>query len=184
MKYVVFLLLLSAPLTLMAQEAPSEQVEAMKKLDFLVGHWEGDGWIQRGPDQRFEFRGTEIVEHRLDGLVVLVEGLHKTVIPETNEERVIHHAFGVFSYDAESGGYRFRTHLTSGRGGDFEAHMEGDALIWGMENPQAGTIRYTIHLNEDGDWFEIGEASRDDGETWFQFFEMTLKRVESTSETH
>ena len=50
-------------------------------------------------------------------------------------------------------------------------------MQWAMETP-GGQIRYTITLNDAGQWFEIGEMSQD-GETWRQIFEMTLDRVAS-----
>jgi len=38
-------------------------------------------------------------------------------------------------------------------------------------------ILYTISF-KDGIWNEIGKMSRDEGKTWFQFFEMKLKKVQ------
>lgn len=40
-----------------------------------------------------------------------------------------------------------------------------------------GRVRYTITRTPDGAWREIGEASRDGGESWHQFFEMELARA-------
>jgi hypothetical protein len=39
-------------------------------------------------------------------------------------------------------------------------------------------MRYTITLNDRGQWFEIGEISCD-GKEWSKVFEMTLERVKS-----
>jgi hypothetical protein len=50
-----------------------------------------------------------------------------------------------------------------------------------MEMP-GRSVRYTIRLDENGRWFEIGETSSD-GSEWRKFFEMTLTRVERES-TH
>ncbi len=33
-------------------------------------------------------------------------------------------------------------------------------------------------MNENGQWHEIGESSRDNRETWFHFFEMTLNKID------
>ena len=38
--------------------------------------------------------------------------------------------------------------------------MIGDAFRWSMKNPQ-GEIRFTIRLNEQGEWVELGEMSHD-----------------------
>jgi len=37
-------------------------------------------------------------------------------------------------------------------------------------------MRYTMVLNEKGDWFEIGEMSQD-RQTWRKFFEMSLQKT-------
>ena len=49
------------------------QKEAMQKLSFLVGKWEGDASIvtMKGP---LKVRQTELVQYKLDGLVMMVEG--------------------------------------------------------------------------------------------------------------
>ena len=47
--------------------------------------------------------------------------------------------------------------------------------MWGFAVPQAGRVRFTITLTQAGEWWEIGEFSRD-GATWAKFFEMTLKK--------
>ncbi len=151
------------------------QQEAMGKLLFLVGDWEGEGWYDYN-GQRAPFTGTERVEARLDSLLLLVEGRHFASIPNRPEPMLIHHAFGMFAYDADAGHYTFDTHLATGRGGTYEAHMEGDALVWTMENSQMGHVRYVIRLDDEGRWHETGHRSAD-GDTWTQFFEMTLRRA-------
>ena len=52
---------MSAALSL-AQPPTVERREAMKKLEFLVGSWKGEGWMEHGPGQRRTFRGVEIVQ--------------------------------------------------------------------------------------------------------------------------
>ena len=61
---------------------------------------------------------------------------------------------------------------------DAEAKVSEGQLVWDMKIPQFGDVRYTIKLDDRGQWFEIGEVSRD-GKTWQQFFEMTLQRGEA-----
>jgi hypothetical protein len=59
---------------------------------------------------------------------------------------------------------------------DAEATVGDKSLIWSFRDPRAGQIRFTIKLDEQGRWFEIGEISMD-GKGWHKFFEMTLQRV-------
>jgi hypothetical protein len=69
-----------AALSLLAADQPTSkdvQRREMKKLDWLVGHWKGAGWIQMGPQGRHEFTQTETIDAKLDGLVLVIEGTGK-----------------------------------------------------------------------------------------------------------
>lgn len=146
----------------------------MERLSFLVGTWEGDGWMEHAPGRRATFTSREVVEPRLGGRVLVVEGTHRAPMPGAPEPVVVHHAMGVFSHD-EGDGYHFRTWLANGHGGDFGARLEGDGvLVWGYDDPRRGEVRYTITV-ADGTWREVGDARRDGGE-WHRFFEMTLAK--------
>jgi hypothetical protein len=158
--------------------APAAQREAMKKLDFLVGQWKGEGWMEIAPGQRRTFKGTEVVQSKLDGLLLTVEGIHRGQVGGKGEEVVVHSAFGVVSYDDKAKRYRFQAFTGRGDFVDTEATVSDGKLAWGMKVPQFGDIRYTVKLDEKGRWFEVGEVSRD-GKTWQQFLEMTLERVEA-----
>src|SRR5438477_10107575 len=86
--------------------APAAQREAMKKLDFLVGEWKGEGWMEFAPGQRRTFRGTEVVQSKLDGLLLTIEGLHRGQVGGTGEGAVVHQAFALVSYDDKAKRYR------------------------------------------------------------------------------
>jgi len=51
------------------------QRAAMKKLDFLVGKWAGEARMLRGPGEPVVMKQTEEVQYKLDGLVLLIEGV-------------------------------------------------------------------------------------------------------------
>lgn len=182
MRTVFFLLaacLFSAPSASAQTTASSDADSPMDPLAFLAGEWEGEGWMMVGPNQRHTFVQKEHVETRLDGNLMLIEGLGRA---SEDTSRVVHHAFAVVSYNAADGLYVMRAHRANGAGTqsiDAEATVEDGAFVWGFDDPRAGTIRYTIREDADGRWFEIGEMSRDGGATWFQFFEMTLERVDA-----
>ena len=128
-----------------------------------------------GPEGPQEFRSRETVESRLGGLVLVIEGIHESTEEGAGEEPV-HHAVAFLSWDTAKNAYRFSSHLSNGRSGDFDARFEGDSFVWGMDVP-GRTIRYTITLDDEERWTEIGEMSTD-GEIWRQFFQMTLTRAE------
>jgi hypothetical protein len=165
-------LLAAAPATAQLPEPPS--LAPMQGLDFLVGTWEGEGWMEYEPGRRAAFTSKEVVEPRLGGRVLVVEGVHHAPMPGMPEPVAVHHAMGVLSHD-EADGYRFRTWLANGHGGDFAARLEGGALIWGYDDPRRGAVRYTITVSDAGEWVEVGDASRD-GEAWHRFFEMRLAK--------
>jgi hypothetical protein len=162
---------LDAPAQEGAAAAPDPGLEAMGKLAPLVGKWEGTGWMRMGPGEPSHTRSTETVEFRLDGRILVIEGLHWS---KEKPDEVVHHAMGIISHDPETGHYRFRSYLSDGRNGDHEMRLEGDAILWFIDTPR-GKIRYTIRIH-DGKWDETGEFSAD-GETWNEFFGMNLKAV-------
>jgi len=150
-------------------------LEAMQAVAFLAGDWHGEGWMRRGPGEPSRFTSAETVESRLDGRVLLVEGLHYAITGEgAAPGPVVHHALAVLSWDAEAGRYRFRSYLADGRSGDYGGHLEDGAFVWGMELPDGAHTRYVIRV-DDGRWVERGEYSRD-GETWNEFFHMELEQ--------
>lgn len=163
-----------AAATARAQLPEPPSLAPMERLSFLVGTWEGEGWMEHAPGRRATFSSREVVEPRLGGRVLVVEGLHRAAMPDRPEPVVVHHALGVFSHD-EGDAYHFRTWLANGRDGQFAARLEGDGvLVWGHDDPRRGEVRYTITI-ADGTWREVGDARRDGGE-WQRFFEMTLAR--------
>ncbi len=51
------------------------QRTAMKKLEFLLGEWSGEATVLRGPGQFIEMAQTESVQFKLDGLLLMIEGV-------------------------------------------------------------------------------------------------------------
>ena len=155
-----------------AQENLTLQVqkEAMIKLEILEGNWKGSGWMMTR-EGRQTFTQTEEVELATGGITLLVKG------KGTNEEGVlVHDALGVFYFNPESNQYEFQAHVAKGYHTNAWAKYEEGSIIWGYDHPYAGSMKYTISINNLGQWVEIGEMSRD-GNEWMQIFEMTLSKV-------
>ena len=166
-------LLVCSPLT--AQTLSTTNLEEMKKLEFLVGNWQGEGWMEFGPNERHKASVTESVQSKLGGRVLIIEGLGKAKLANRNEEVVVHNAFAFLYYDQTAKRYGMRAFLANGNVADAETNYRDGIFEWGLQIPQ-GKVRYKIKLNDQGQWFEVGEISQD-GKTWRQFFEMTLSRV-------
>jgi hypothetical protein len=148
----------------------------MKKLEFLVGRWQGESWLEFAPGQRRTSRGTETVQSKLGGLLLTIEGVHRRRADGRGEGAVVHNAFAVVSYDDKAKRYRFQAFTAQGQYADAEAKVGDRRLEWGLRVPGFGEVRYAITLNDKGQWSETGEVSRD-GKAWRQFFGMTLDRV-------
>lgn len=170
-KFARIVPILALPLVAEAQPAPPTpspaRLDAMRKLAFMEGTWKGEGWTKMGP-QRNTFSSSETVTRRIDGLALVIDGLH------TSEGRVVHNALGVLTSN-DDGTYAFHTWLANGRGGIYAGEWKDGAFVWGMETPM-GKMRYTVRLDAQGRWHETGEGSRD-GQSWTRFFEMTLTKA-------
>ena len=175
-KITLLLLLLILPAPLAAQNPQSSQLQEMKKLEFLIGEWKGEGWAEFVPGQRRTSPAMERVQWKLGGMIMLVEGLGKTKVPGKQEEVVVHSALAIISYDAKAKLYRIKSYLADGRSTDAEAEFVAEGFQWRFQAPQGPSIRYTIKITDKGEWFERGEMSQD-GKSWRQFHEMTLQPV-------
>ena len=165
------LVLIASAATAQPQPDPKPAIDAVGKLAFLEGTWNGAGWLQMGPGPRDEFNQTEIVRSTVDGAVMTIEGIGYA---GDNEGKKIHHAFGVIAYDPKSSELTFSSFMAGRPRLDTTPEVDGNTMTWGFSPPAGGNVRYTIVVEGDT-WHETGEWSAD-GETWQQFFEMTLKK--------
>ena len=166
-------LIVLAMISVSAADQPTSkdvQRREMKKLDWFVGNWKGDGWIQMGPQGRHEFTQTETIEAKLDGLVLLIEGSGKA----KKDGSTVHTALAFVSYDHRANKFRWHAFTPEGQI-DTEARVGTNTLEWTLEIPRRGRMRYTITRNEKGEWFEVGEMIGED-QTRHKFFEMTLRK--------
>jgi hypothetical protein len=157
---------------------PTANKEALKKLSAWVGQWKGEGSMQMGPGGPKKSIVDEKIEMKLDGTILVVEGLGKAIDPATNQEVVVHNAFGVVSFDVATKAYRIKTYTKEGRGADAYFNIVGENKYeWGFDIPSGGKTKYSITLDAvKNTWNEIGEFSRD-GATWMKFFEMNLVKI-------
>lgn len=144
---------------------------AMRKADFLVGHWQGSGWIVSGSDHvRHTFTESETLTLKQGGSLLLIEGEGHNA-----KGKVVHDALAVMTWDAQAQHYRWQAWSDGAPYIDASASIGDKTLVWGFQEPHAGTLRFTIKLDAQGRWVETGEMSPD-GKRWFPFFGMTLTR--------
>lgn len=161
----------------MAKAQDQNPVVPMKPFAGWVGHWHGKSAIQTAPGQTGHSIVDEDIAYQLDSTLVIVQGrgVHKDSL--TGGERLVHHAFGVLSYNPFEKAYHFMTYLNTGVSSDAWLKVTGpDSFQWGFDIPQR-KFRYTITLTENAThWNEVGESSGD-GVAWNKFFEMNLEKI-------
>jgi hypothetical protein len=150
---------------------PAVNKEKMNAFSAWVGKWQGEGSMQTGPGAAKKSSVDEKIEMKLDGTILVVEGIGKS------DGNIVHNAFGIISYDATTSQYKFKTYVKEGRTADAWFNIIGENKYqWGFDVPNGGKVRYTINI--DGKkWNEIGEYTRD-GNTYMKTFEMNLTKVE------
>jgi hypothetical protein len=141
----------------MAQSPRTPDVEAqrvaMNKLSFLVGDWSGEATVLRGPGQFTDLTQTESAHFKLDGLVLVIEGIGRA----RSDGKLALQALGLISFDDEKAAYRMRA-FNDGRWLETEVKLAdgGDSVSWAFA---LGEIRTTtvLRINENGEWTEFGE---------------------------
>jgi len=148
--------------------------EKMKALSFLVGRWEGVGKIQIAAAPRVSSDVRENVQYRLSGQALLVEGLGTVKSEDGKSDQPVHEAIGLITWDLAK--EKYVMHVMTAKAGAVEPTVEvGDkTLVWSFVT-DGRTIRYTIKINEKGQWIEDGEWTIK-GEKWLKFLEMTLDK--------
>ena len=172
--------LLLAPAGAMAPEpseaqGTSDAAARMKALEFLVGEWEGEAWVQMGPGPRETVRQREWVEWEVDGEVLLIRGLGMQADPQSGEERIGHQALATVVWDPERQVYEMWSYARGRGTGHRDIEVRDRGFVW-IQTVPGGRARYTMRLDEQGRWLESGELTSDDGATWHLFLEMTLTR--------
>ena len=144
----------------------------MQKLDFLLGKWSGDGRMFRS-GEAVDFFQTERAEYRLDGLLLLIEGIGRN----KSDGELMLQALGIISYDDEVGAYHMRAY-NSGRYVETEVKLEASekGLTWGFVLSEIRT-KSVLRVNEKGQWTELHEIIMGT-EPSRKFMELTVSREE------
>jgi len=129
------------------------QRAAMKELGFLIGEWSGEASVLRGPGQPLELAQTESAQFKLDGLVLVIEGVGRS----KSDGTLALQALGLVSFDDETRSYRMRA-FNDGRWLETEIALAdgGHSMSWGFALGEFKT-RSVLRINENGEWTEVGE---------------------------
>jgi hypothetical protein len=131
------------------------QRAAMRRLDFLIGAWTGTSRLLRGPGVYVDLNQAERAEYRLDGLVLLIEGIGRDRVTGSP----ILQALGNLSYDDEQQTYRMRA-FNDGRWQDTDVSLleGGPGLSWGFTLGEFRT-HSTLRITEGNVWTEHAELT-------------------------
>jgi hypothetical protein len=131
------------------------QRAAMKKLSFLVGEWAGEARVLRGPGEPMELIQTEKAQYKLDGLLLMIEGVGRT---KSGGQPALQ-ALGVISYDDESQTYHMRA-FNDGRFLETEVRIPagGQSLTWGFALGEIST-KSVLRIDDSGAWTELHEIT-------------------------
>ena len=148
------------------------QREAMKKLNFLVGQWSGEGRMLRPGGEWMDITQTEHAEYKLDGLLLMIEGVGRA----KGDGQPVLGAYGIVSYDDATGKYYMRA-FNEGQWLQTETDLSSNdkGLTWGFT---IGDIRTksTMRLTDSGEWTENHEISIGT-QPPRKFMELTVKPV-------
>ncbi|HMB99864.1 MAG TPA: hypothetical protein VKN14_02380 [Flavobacteriaceae bacterium] len=176
MKFLFSLLVLTFFIPAQSQENISSNENPIEKINFIIGTWEGEGWMMTQNGKQAS-KITETASCKADCSVIAVEGLGVKTDPETQEETIVHNAFGVIYIDSETNALAMRAYK-DGRANESPIEFIEDKIIrWFIDIPNGSKVRFTSDYSTENKWVEIGEFSRD-GENWMQFLGMELTKVD------
>ena len=118
--HIIILLIIMQPLNAFAQYPGEKNKDALQKLEFMIGKWKGEGWMMTREGGKESFVQSEDIEWKLDGEVMLVEGLGKK---KEEKDKVIHHALAMVTYNPQAGDYDFRSSVAGRGSGNYKGKL-------------------------------------------------------------
>jgi hypothetical protein len=147
--------------------------DPMRALNFLVGNWKGVVDYRNDQSQRAFWNAQ--VHYNLGGNILLIDETGHDI---ENRDHITKKILVVIYWDPAASEYLAELFSSSAevkaRLG-LKARVQGHTFVL-QTNDSSPPRRFTIWLDEEGQWHEVGEVSQDDGESWKQRFEMTLNR--------
>ena len=170
----LFLLLISTvfSLTLSAQKGNPEQKEAMKKLQWMIGDWNGRSTTAADEQNRVT-NIKESVQPALDGTLLLINVRGTDKDSSTRLQSLAYTSFSVISYDTKKQTYRWTTWRNSGSSYDQYSFTVGEATFEYTSSEEGGKVRYKGMLGSNGEFLETGDYAKDNG-NWQPFISMKL----------
>ncbi|MBV6457680.1 MAG: hypothetical protein HONBIEJF_00797 [Fimbriimonadaceae bacterium] len=168
----VTLLASAAFVTPLQEQGPSPaEKAAIEKVGFLVGKWQGKGWVMEPSGAKADYTGTETVQMKLSGKALLVEGEFKD-----GEGKVRHQTLAIITYDTKTSKYQFRTYLFNQPEAVHDLILTEDGFTWELKPNNTTKVRFNMTGKAKQEWIETGEVLIE-GRPPMKFMEMNLKKV-------
>jgi len=169
------LFLLASSSLIQAQETTSINDNQLESLKFIIGQWEGEGWMMTQTGKQ-STKIKETASCKAGCTVLTLEGLGTKLDTITNQEKVVHDAFGVIYLDPETNTLAMRAYKDGFVNESSIEFINDKKIRWFLDIPNGSKVRFTTDFNTENKWYEIGEFSRD-GNQWMQFLNMELTKI-------
>jgi len=150
------------------------QLAAIQELKWLSGRWTGKSVLTVEGDTIVTYI-QEIIAPMLNGTIYTVSARGSSMDSATGKMKTVYNSFGVISYNVKDKQYRWRTWRNPGDSYDEATFKVGENSFEYIANDNGGYKRYKANLNEQGEWVETGEFSKDKL-TWGLYIKMTLSK--------
>lgn len=193
-----------------ARPAPSviypttaELREAMQKLDWMIGRWEGMAWSESAPTGRQEFAYSVTVRPDLDGLLLVIDMIGhvaanrplvfaRQVLVSGPPPAVLPGPTGTYSWqeparlgpylmgnEAQGTARSLQVGLPLGRA-DCDWIVDEPSRHVCLNGGEGAWSRTSISLNDQGEWVETREwqSTGMENRSWHTYFRAVLRRVE------
>jgi len=153
------------PVSSCAQSSPElDAKSAIEQLDFLVGHWAGDGVSYDKDGVKTQYYDTEHVRFDLDRNLLLINAQGQRYGDTTYQLHT------VIYYDEAAGNYVYTPYSGMRTPRPFRCDLVAEQFICLTE---AKTFRLIFQRLPDGHWNEFGERLEDG--VWRKTFETKLR---------
>lgn len=155
-------------------QAPPPPAAELQKLDFLTGHWVGEGTFVMGPPGTPATKWTETSDGEwMDGKYFLVEHSDMDLGPMGKGKEM-----AVYGYDSDNKVYTYAAFDSKGEAERSTGTVNGDTWTWASEEHFGGQTmksRFTMKVLSPTSYTMKYELSQD-GTTWMTAVEGTATK--------
>jgi len=179
MKKIILYLMAVLTVTSFAQKPDSTDCkEQLKNAAFLIGEWSGTGWIGFPDEQKVYFDQTYLIQSKLNGAMMLIEGSFTYRGEKENEPDTTLKSLRTLAWYSNLNQFIMRYFREDGIYEMAEATFpDRNKITWESINQQLGiVIYYTITVDAENNLIQTGKALECDGVSWIKIIEAVLKK--------